>query len=502
MKVTHKFRRLENNRERGITMVLVAAAMVAIIGIAAMSIDLVTLYLAREEAQRTADAAALAAARIISVSGITGAPISDQPDWASICGGANGWATQAAQGVVAQNTVGGQSALITAAAVTYSDGTHSKTDSSTLTDVLAVNPMVTVQITPSVVIPSFFSRIWGSAGNKISASATAEAFNPSQSNTRGVGASGSVTPVQPRCVKPWIVPNLDPGNPLNTNGGSSCTQTTCIPFVDPTSGAIQNPGISPSITVNTGVIGEQFTLFADCASGTPCGRPDPTPTANVPRTLTNRNSYEGGWPPVLPNLEYLPAPDPVTSVGYLSSCTDTSNKYQQAVAGCDQTTAYQCGVQVSAGGTNTIDLNENPGGSAGDTPTGLACSLTHSASLPVSGLDALGNNGSNPYPFVALAGDVTAKLMGVPANTPLTSSNSIVSLPIYDGSPLVVSSQTAPVTIVGFLQVFVTAINQSDGSVTVRVLNVAGCGNVAANPPVFGSSPVPVRLITPPPPQQ
>jgi hypothetical protein len=29
------------------------------------------------------------------------------------------------------------------------------------------------------------------------------------------------------------------------------------------------------------------------------------------------------------------------------------------------------------------------------------------------------------------------------------------------------------------------------------VLNVAGCGNAATNNPVTGSSPVPVRLITP-----
>ena len=53
-------------------MVLVAVAMIAIIAMAALSIDVVTLYLAREEAQRAADAAALAAARVISMSGLTG----------------------------------------------------------------------------------------------------------------------------------------------------------------------------------------------------------------------------------------------------------------------------------------------------------------------------------------------------------------------------------------------------------------------------------------------
>src|SRR5579871_344970 len=492
MKVTYTFRRLDNNRENGVTMVLVAAAMVAIIGMAAMSIDLVTLYLAREEAQRTADTAALAAARIISVSGITGtaSPTKDTTDWSSICSAAGGWATQAAVAVAAQNTIGGQSVPVVS--VTYSDGSTTSNDCTTLSDVFAVNPMVTVQITPSVTIPSFFSRIWGSTGNQISASATAEAFNPSQSDTHVVGASGSVTPVQPHCVKPWIVPNLDPGN---------CPPVgACRRFVSNTDGSIRNPGIAPGGAFrSSAVIGETFNLFADCLhTGAPCGIVDSPLKANVAG-----GTYEDKGPPSLatfPNLEYLPAADPVTSVGYLSSCTGTS-KYQEAVAGCDQTTAYQCGVQVSAGGTNTIDLNENPGGAAGDTATGLACSLTHSATVPLSGQDIIIGSNGNPYPFVAIAQDVTSKAMGVPVGTPLTSSNSIVSLPIYDSSsPLLFSNNTAPVTIVGFLQVFVNSVDQNDGSVNVTVLNVAGCGTAATNAPVSGSSPVPVRLITPPPP--
>ena len=63
-----------SQRERGVTMVLVAVAMVAIIAMAALSIDVISLYLVKEEAQRAADAAALAAARVISISGITGDP--------------------------------------------------------------------------------------------------------------------------------------------------------------------------------------------------------------------------------------------------------------------------------------------------------------------------------------------------------------------------------------------------------------------------------------------
>lgn len=94
-------------RERGVTMILVALAMVSIIAIAALSIDVVTLYLAREEAQRSADAAAMAAARVLSLSGVRSnrdniqGSLPVQP-WQAACT----LATQVAQAVVKQNTVG------------------------------------------------------------------------------------------------------------------------------------------------------------------------------------------------------------------------------------------------------------------------------------------------------------------------------------------------------------------------------------------------------------
>lgn len=493
MKITPTFRRLDGNPECGVTMVLVAAAMVAIIGIAAMSIDLVTLYLAREEAQRAADAAALAAARIISVSGITGAvdpQTTNIADWSSICGnGGPGWATQAAQAIAAQNSVGGQSVTVS---VTYSDGTTNSNDCTNLGPKFGVNPLITVQIAPTN-IPSFFSRIWGRTGNNISASATAEVFNPSASDTNGIVSNGDVTPVEPRCVKPWIVPNLDPGN-------------SALPFVNTTGGGVVNPGIASqpaNTTNNSAVIGEQFYLFADCSTSpttAPCtpvwsGVGPPRPTANV-----SSASVIGGAP-VVPNLEYVPGAVPQSSSAFsaVPSCAPSSF-YGKAVAGCDQTTVYQCGQQVSSlTSPNMVDLNENPAGTTGadgDTAQGLACSLTYNknaGSIPLVGADFLR---LSPYPFVVLAGD--ANPLGI-SGTPITTSNSIVSLPIYDGGGLTIgpSTKTASVTIVGFLQVFVNSIDPS-GHIFVTVLNVAGCGSSAnTNPPVSGSSPLPVRLITP-----
>ncbi len=59
--------------ERGITIVLVAFSLLALLGMAALAIDVSTLYVAHGEAQRAADAAALAGARMFASSGYTSA---------------------------------------------------------------------------------------------------------------------------------------------------------------------------------------------------------------------------------------------------------------------------------------------------------------------------------------------------------------------------------------------------------------------------------------------
>src|SRR5437016_8854116 len=91
--------------ERGVTLILVALSMIGVLAMAALSIDVITLYLARLEAQRSADAAALTAAKIIAISGITGDPTNASVYSASICG-ATGIATKAAQAVGGQNAIG------------------------------------------------------------------------------------------------------------------------------------------------------------------------------------------------------------------------------------------------------------------------------------------------------------------------------------------------------------------------------------------------------------
>lgn len=485
-------------------MILVALAMIAIIAMAALSIDVITLYLAKLEAQRAADTAAVAAAKVIALSGITGDPGNQSGNWELICGpddGTKGLATRIAKATAAQNTIGGIAA--TTVTVTYAAGDGNSigpgvADCSTLaaSTAFGVNPIVNVQLTRAA-LPNFFSRIWGNAGTNINASASAEAFNPSNSGTVGNQTTGGpLTPVQPRCVKPWIVPNLDPRNPDGCTDFSSCAK-----FVGLADGSIQHPGISlnggPS--PNNGVIGETFWLIADCRHNqTSCmfrkiGANGVQPQANY--------SNGGGFIQPPPNLMYVPG-QVGTPVIAIPSCT-SGDSYEEAIEGCDQPTNYSCGVPSA----NVADLRQNP---ATPTSDGVQCLIHQGNQNDLSGptgQDYLNTNG-NPFgapgtfPFQILAGSSNPLVTsGLPSGTPITTSASIVSLPIYDNVAAnnLLENNTNNVTFVGFLQVFINAAD-NNGNVNVTVLNVAGCGNGSppVGNPVTGNSPLPVRLITPP----
>src|ERR1017187_8132862 len=405
--------------------------MVAIIAMAALSIDVVTLYLAREEAQRSADAAALGAARVLSLSGVTGDPTNISGLWPTACTAA----TQVAQAVANQNAVSQATATSVNVNFLY-NGTDMASCNFTGANAFGVNPQVKVQVIRAG-LPTFFSRIWSRSPNSVSATATAEAFNSSGS---GAFAPNGIIPVNPRCVKPWIIPNKDPGNPPNF-------------FVNPVDGSIKNPGIKVN-GAGRGVIGEPLTLTDAC-------------------TLRDCDNMKGSTP--LPG-SYIPA-SVTTPVSAYPSCAN-DDTFQEAVGGCDQNTQYACGISGGA----QADLTINP---AGDTRDAAQCLINQ------PGQDQLD---TTQFPYQIQAGTANPVITsGV-----VTSSTSIATVPIYDGATLA-NTRRPTVTIVGFLQVFIKQAN-FDGSLNVTVLNVAGCSNTATNPPIpaSGTSPVPIRLITPP----
>jgi len=197
-------------------------------------------------------------------------------------------------------------------------------------------------------------------------------------------------------------------------------------------------------------------------------------------------------------LQYVPALAQSNSGAVPSCLVPITNNFQKAIVGCDQTTVYACGTPLGA----QVDLTENPVNSNpldGDTGTAVQC-LTNAAPL-YGGADQLAP-GAPPfaYPFQIQAGLGNPLVaQGVVNNNDIiTTSPSIVTIPIFDTASLAGANTQPPVTIVGFLQVFINGFIGPNNNVSVTVMNVAGCSNNATNAPVTGTSPVPVRLITPP----
>ena len=448
--------------ERGFTMALVTVALVAIIAMAALSIDIGTLYQAKDEAQRAADAAALTAARMISISGITGDPANISNSWQQVCGGTTSPATLAAVNVAQQNLISGVAPTSGNVTVKYGGGSAGATTTNCTGagTSFGVNPVVAVTVT-SGKLPVFFARVFrlfpnGNFSNTTtSATATAEVFNSSNSGS----VAASMIPVNPRCVKPLIIPNTDP--------------TTGNPFVSTATGAINNSGLYPG-----GVIGEPFVMAADCHRG----RPD----CKGGNMIANPPTSTAG------TIHYLPGLVQGTPVA-VSSCAN-GDTFQEAIAGCDQSTTYACGTALGA----QVDLTENPinpSSANGDTGTAVQCLTNAAAQGMGQGQDQI-DTGTFPFQIQAGSNNSLVKDGLVSNNGIVTASSSIVTLPIYDGTRLAAGNQPN-VTIVGFLQVFVQDLD-ANGHPHVTVLNVAGCSNNATNSPVSGTSPVPIRLITPP----
>jgi hypothetical protein len=284
--------------------------------------------------------------------------------------------------------------------------------------------------------------------------------------------------VRPRCVKPWMVPNQDPGH-----GAAS--------FVSASTGALTTPGTS-----TTGVIGETFSLVPDCGGSSGFRRTRPCTVSEPPQAKSSP-----------PTLDYVPGEVSSTSIAVaanskITACSEASrNDYTKAVAGCDQSTVYACGV---SGGGNAADLTEDPGPPRNDSANAAECLINAGAQGNDQGQDVLSPDGTPyTYPFQINAGANSALLAaGITSGSQITNSPSIVSLPIYDSTATRIipgSAGTIPVTVIGFLQVFINNVSSTaTGTINVTVMNVAGCGNSAASAPIYGTSPVPVRLITPP----
>jgi Putative Flp pilus-assembly TadE/G-like len=423
-------------------------AMLSMLAIVALAIDVITLYSARSETQRAADAGALAAAKTLVDMGVTTDPTVTVPTAAQIDA-----ATKAAQSAAVNATIAGRQVQTSDVSLTF-PGSGTPT--------FNVNPKVSVTV-QNTNLPTFFARIWSRAALTVRASASAEGFNPSNSSSI---TGGPGIPVISRCVKPFIVPNCDP-----QHAGAGCGGTGAS-FFDPASGAIINPGTAPA-----GIIGEGFDLVSNCGAGPGCAPGAP-----------NAGPGPGG-----PTLHYYPAQMPAATSACPASCVGGTN-FEQDIECCNPT-PISCGTSATLPAVNqlSVDTTVFPEGAGGPAQSGVEC-LIHQR--PGNGQDSL-DLGPPLYPLQIEVGN-NHPLEGtvLSANDLVTTSDSLMTVPVYDGA----GTPGATVNIIGFLQVFIDRSFPGGGGTKagefhVTVVNVSGCGSSASGTPVSSGSAVPVRLV-------
>jgi len=427
----------------------VAVSMVSLLAVAALAIDLTTLYVARGEIQRAADSAALAGAKAFVDSGITTNPANT-----GLQGVAQQIANSYAVAAAFQNNVAGAPAQMVGSPV--------------LDFSLEGNPRVTVRLQKAN-LPVFFARIFGSSAATVAATATAEAYNPafSQSNI------GHFIPAAPKCVKPFLVPNLDPGSSSNPPQQ----------FVNEKKGFV---------TAGAPFLGEEIQLTSPCT-----GNGNGKKGCNLPGKYV---PAAGDYLPMLVSGTHTYCPSDAAP-----GCGKGNSDFEKSTECCDGTPFdfKQCGASTASA---TWDSSVDPSGPQGPAQNGLQCLIhTTSNGQPPPGaaqqdvLDVTSFSTSSGPPKIS-PGSFSQGRYNNTAGL-IDTSDSIITVPLFH-VPATISANSQ-LTIVGFLQLFVNYVKPlvpgpSKPDMDTYIVNVIGCGNSAASGPAVsggGVSPIPVRLI-------
>ena len=446
--------------QRGVTLLLVALSLVVLLGISALAIDLAWLYVARSEAQRAADAGALAGAEMFVNSGYSSGLVSQAQ--------VQILAANAAAAVGNKNLVGGQNPLI---GTNFSGTCPPPAGSDGCFDFsIPGDPRITVvaQRTASRnnPMPTFFIKIFGVTTANISAQATAEAYTP----------SGGGPPVGVKCLKPWILPNCDPNHTTPALANPSCAPAVADYFYnDLLCANTSTPGICFPGAAPSGAIGEELTL----KSGSPSAAPAPSQFYPV-------DIPPGTTPAQCPS----PTAPGCSSGGFVSGTGPGAALYRQNIACCN-TNKLVCG---------NVSVNWKTGNMQGPTQQGVQCLIAANGPGLNQGQDSISYDSTNGFTVTGGSNNPNPNLSGQTIQ-PATLSNSMVSIPLYNGStPCPGQSCGSAVAIVGFLQVFIEDVTPG-GDVKAMVMGISGCGGGGSGTPTpvssGGSSPFPVRLVQP-----
>lgn len=438
--------------EAGMSIVFIALGLVALLGIAGLGVDLATLYVARNEAQRAADSAALAGAQqFVETSYLAGNMTASQVQAVA--------ASQASQ-VGNQNYIIGRSPDLQTSNFNSSCPAPTGSSGGCFDFSVTNDPRITVNVQSQM--PTYFMRALGVQTITVSATATAEAFTPTNAiNSPAVSAT---------CLKPWLLPNCDSDHPASSDPSEGNTICAALSggsqpeyFVDPNTNSIVNPGLYP-----TGVVGEPLTIKP--------GQPNDAPTSSK------------FWPVFLPAGSSVICPTCAAS-DQLNGGSNSAALYRENIE-CCSTNQITCGQQT---------VSPISGNMVGPTSSGVDC-LIHEGNQN-TGQDTISLDSSYSPPFQIYAG---ANNPYYSSGTAITTSDSLVTLPLYDGQSLCPGGScpsTNTVTVVGFIQLFLKGEYAPQGTVDAYVVNVAVCNTASSGttpvtiPGQTNGTPIPIRLI-------
>jgi hypothetical protein len=266
-----------------------------------------------------------------------------------------------------------------------------------------------------------------------------------------------VPPVAPTCVKPWLLPNIDPTQTSPT-GPAIFNQTT---------GAIVNPGL----------VGQQW--------------PGVNPNGLFARSVAAAPAPGQYYPGAIAAAAF---PVPTQA---LPACSAGFTPYQLAIAGC-VARPIRCGATAtSAIAIDTATYVAHTTDRDADTAEAVSCLIHYNGAVTdPDSIDTAASPPPPPFQFRAGNRNPVANAIG----KDVLVSDSLVTIPVFNTlSPT--SAPTSPVAVIGFLQVFLRppVTTSTPPYIPATIINMVGCGTGASGQPILGNgaSPLPVRLVTP-----
>lgn len=409
----NKTGRSGRRRQRGATLVLVAAGLTVLLGAMALAIDMGILYVARNEAQRTADAAALAGAYAFVSSGCTS-------------GGCMAGGQQEADARTKAKAVGGQNEILGQPVAILDEDIRFRYPNPQ-------EPQITVTVRRTTErgtgVSTIFAKVLHILQANVAARATAEAYNGGVANT---------------CIAPFLVPNCDPIHTDNPSNSDFCgSDVPAGPFVYQDSGNVVHGSPAPA-----GIFGEHWELHFGTG-------PSDSAVASQWYMLAMEGNSSGSD---LRDFITRCYPKPI-------SCGDVLQTYNGKSLGPLNQGVLE---RIHADG-----LGMNQGQDAIDTAKDPSQWIT---------------GGYNDTAFYG--------------KTIEGRSDSMVTVPIYDGHPL--SAGGEQVQVVGFMEMFLQDVEHKSygekGSydvVNAVILNVSGCTPTSGGGETTATagSPIAIRLI-------